>query len=543
MNQNPRLRRRRLTSARGSWLGLCGGILAAASCAPRGAVTIELGDLGPREGALCLKVFAEKQFLQPQKVEAFRRQIKLAPPDGAAPGTKLTLMLTQLDEQEQCLSQGHGCLIAETEISLPADGSAVSLQRLPQPRCPIDVVKTGHGRICALAAGQDDCDTSLNCPSECDSPRTDAGCFRQCRGYFAEPVTLRAYPDKNQVFSCWGTPPCAQPALETVSAAPGETVNVLFSELACTSSWCPMSLPEGATNNYSAIWGRDPNHVWAVGDAGTVLFWNGAVWRRDDSGVPPVALNGIWVSAAPAPLTQWIVGNQATVLQRDSLSGSWVDKTAEAKAQLGGMNDLYAVTGQTLPSGTHIAIGGISALMIYQTENAANNPWSVQKTPTLTFNGIAADSLDILAAGTMGTAYHYTASVWNKDVAASGDPSITWSSVWNQSDLSILAGAGSATGFSIRIKSAAGSWFVPPADPRIPMNTNWFGSWAADPRDLWFVGSSGTVARFDGTAAWSPVTSPDTQSVLRAIWGSTKDGLDVWVAVQGKGIWRYIEPK
>lgn len=549
MNQNSILRRRRLMGFGCQELFLLSGLLSfVAACAPNGSLTIELGNLGARDAALCLNAASDDQLLDPQLVEPFRQRIKLVPPTGAAVGSKLTIRLLQLDESGQCALQGHGCLTAESEATVAEGGGTVTLEPLAQPRCPIDVFKRGSGRVCAQEPNQAACAAALNCPIECAAPTSSGRCFRHCRGYFAEPVTVRAYPGKDQLFSCWGTPACTGTDAETLTVTPGSTVTAQFdANPLCNQGWCPALLPqEVAANTINAIWGSDQNHVWGVGDKGTVIMWNGAVWRQDnqlqnDSPIPAVRLSGIWGSADPTAQEQWIVGGKTTVLQRDALTGKWNDKTQAAQGIIGATPNLNAVTGQRGLSGTHVAMGGDGILLTYQAEDAAagKNPWYVFASPSSIFTTIASDAPDFLAAGFMGKVYRGSRTGWNIDNAASGMSSITWYSAWIHAGVSILAGSAGA----ISLKNAEGMWSPPGVAPPVKPTVFW-NVWAASPKDIWFAGNNETVERFDGTSNWTVVPFPTLPQpvAIQAIWGSTNEGLDVWVATDGGGLWRYAGP-
>jgi hypothetical protein len=41
--------------------------------------------------------------------------------------------------------------------------------------------------------------------------------------------------------------------------------------------------PIGYINDVRAMWGSDPQHLWAVGDSGLVYFWNGSVWTKQQT--------------------------------------------------------------------------------------------------------------------------------------------------------------------------------------------------------------------------------------------------------------------
>jgi hypothetical protein len=50
----------------------------------------------------------------------------------------------------------------------------------------------------------------------------------------------------------------------------------------------------GFVNQVRAMWGSDPQHLWAVGDSGIVYFWNGSVWTKQQI---PVEAQGIYFNS------------------------------------------------------------------------------------------------------------------------------------------------------------------------------------------------------------------------------------------------------
>ena len=87
----------------------------------------------------------------------------------------------------------------------------------------------------------------------------------------------------------------------TVSAKPG----------ACSADkWCWQNpLPQG--NALGDIWGSDANNVWAVGDRGAIVKWNGTAWAAQASGSASPLL-GIWGSDTN---NVWAVGAGGTILK------------------------------------------------------------------------------------------------------------------------------------------------------------------------------------------------------------------------------------
>jgi hypothetical protein len=58
------------------------------------------------------------------------------------------------------------------------------------------------------------------------------------------------------------------------------------------------------------VWGRKSNDVWAVGQNGTILHWDGTSWKSVVSGTI-YDLDGIWGSATN---DAWAVGTGETIL-------------------------------------------------------------------------------------------------------------------------------------------------------------------------------------------------------------------------------------
>lgn len=85
----------------------------------------------------------------------------------------------------------------------------------------------------------------------------------------------------------------------------------------------------------NAVWGSSANNVYAVGEVGAILHFDGSSWSPMNSGVL-VALNDVWGASASEV---FVVGNDGTILK---LSGSsW-------RAMSGGTaEDLFAVWGSS----------------------------------------------------------------------------------------------------------------------------------------------------------------------------------------------------
>jgi len=86
------------------------------------------------------------------------------------------------------------------------------------------------------------------------------------------------------------------------------------------------------------------------------------------------------------------------------------------------------------------------------------------------------------------------------------------------------AGDGWAVGFYSLLRLQNGAWTIAPGPSR-----NLYGVFGFAKNDVWAVGASGTVMRFDGVA-WNTIPS-GTSIGLRAVWGAAPN--DVWMVGEG----------
>jgi hypothetical protein len=73
-------------------------------------------------------------------------------------------------------------------------------------------------------------------------------------------------------------------------------------------AWAPAA--SGTTNDLTAIWGSSPGDVWAVGNAGTILHWNGSAW----SSVPSPTSADLHAVFGADACDLWAVGDRGAVL-------------------------------------------------------------------------------------------------------------------------------------------------------------------------------------------------------------------------------------
>ena len=209
------------------------------------------------------------------------------------------------------------------------------------------------------------------------------------------------------------------------------------------------------------IHGSSASNIFAVGDTGTILHYNGKSWSHMDSSTSST----LWSAWASPEGSAFAVGNNGTILHYNG--DSWTDMVSSTPRTLSGVwgsasNDVFAVG----DSGLVLHYDGIS--------------WSQIRTSTGQFiHGVwGTSSNDVYAVGwdkstQKGLLLHYDGTSWN------------------QIDI--------------------GDY---PALNRL---------WGSSPTDLFVVGASGTILHYNGTS-WSEMTSGSTQNI-HGIWGDSADNV------------------
>lgn len=94
--------------------------------------------------------------------------------------------------------------------------------------------------------------------------------------------------------------------------------------------WCQEITPASGID-LSSIWGTSDRSIWAVGQEGTILHWDGLRWRQQISDTS-AGLTGVW---GTSDSDVWAVGYFGTVVHWDGMS--W------QRSSSGTMKDLHGV--------------------------------------------------------------------------------------------------------------------------------------------------------------------------------------------------------
>jgi len=245
------------------------------------------------------------------------------------------------------------------------------------------------------------------------------------------------------------------------------------------------------------IWGTSTNNIYAVGDAGTILHYDGISWSGINSGIS-YYLYGICGSS---PTDVFAVGDGGTILHYDGMSWSTMSSgTSNLLESIWGSSptDVFAVG----DGGTILHYDGMSwSTMSSCTGHRLESIWG--SSPT-----------DVFAVGDYNIILHYDGISWS--TMSSGSPS-NLHDIWGNSPTDVFA-----VGENGNIYHYDGmSWSTIEVGPY-----SVDGVWGSSPTDVFAVGEVGVILRYDGIS-WSPMSSIVTSRFLRDAWGSSPS--DVFV--------------
>jgi hypothetical protein len=290
----------------------------------------------------------------------------------------------------------------------------------------------------------------------------------------------------------------------------------------CTrDGWCWESpTPQG--NDLHGVWGSGPKDVWAVGALGTVLRYDGAAWRRVESGVQ-ARLLAVWGASSTEV---WIAG-EGVVLRWD---GRRLGKAA--------------VPG---PLGTLRAIWGRGARDVWIVGDGTTLRWDGKAWARVATEGrvrlaaLAGSATEIWAGGEISSPPHRT---WEAYLARFDGT--RWATVTPPAgsqinalaiathDLLVVQGGRPALHRQSLLRARAGGgasrWERVQLQSSSVVSDVWLDKASGH---LWLAGGDGLM-RWDG-ASWLRFAAPPSQQ-LRALWGSRSE---IWAVGQHGALARW----
>ena len=230
--------------------------------------------------------------------------------------------------------------------------------------------------------------------------------------------------------------------------------------------WGRVPVPTGS--DLLAVWGASDKDIWAVGDAGVVIHWDGTLWSRVTTPVPDsAALNDIWGTSGN---NIWAVGDRGALIQFNgsawgahhlpiinNLLTVWTPSTTDG--WIGGDVGLLLRWNGTTWTGVQ---SGNSTAFVHIRGTAANKVYAAkQNHEVLTFDGSKWAKLG--AAGIHGQRLWMTADndVWVYRASSAHHLTTAWTSFSFSYDLTALWSASPTSAWAVTsqdISRYTGTW-------------------------------------------------------------------------------------
>jgi len=311
--------------------------------------------------------------------------------------------------------------------------------------------------------------------------------FSECAGTY----TLDASATSQTLFAVWGSGP------SNVFAVGESGALVRFNGTAWVTS------PSGTTSRLYGVWGSGPAEAFAAGQSGGIRRWTGSTWGPMTSNTTS-RLHAVWGSASD---DVFAVGEGGTIIHWDGdswdpmLSGT----TTVLRAIWGTASDDVFVVGE---SGVTIHWNGTtwSPLGTLPSSYGFGGLW-----------GTSSSNVIAVAYSNSAVVYRWNGTAWLDISSGAGGAAIAStqiSAVWASSPTDVfVAGLSQGTGGGLFHYNGA-TW------TQIATNVSWnlYGIWGTGPDDLTVVGTGGVVLRWRGSK-WLRM-SGGLNSLL-AVWGSS----------------------
>lgn len=316
------------------------------------------------------------------------------------------------------------------------------------------------------------------------------------------------------------------------------------------TSWT--SVTTSVSDNLFAVWGSGASDIYAVGDNGRIIRWNGTAFATQNSGLG-TALRGVFGTSSG---NVYAVGDGGSII-RSGGGGSW-----GAAVTIPGSTDALNAIGGVGPSELY-AVGNNGVVGLFNGTSWSKQTVMAPATATNLY-GVASVGGVSFAVGAAGTILALSGSTWSPVTSPTAQQ---LNAIYARSATDFWAVGSGGT----RLRFSAGSWSdASGADSNMTNLYSVYGSatgvfaggdagvllsatgtnWTAvskgsvneirsmygfSPKDIWTVGAGGVIMHYDGTS-WSSVASGTTEN-LNSIWGSSSN--DIWAVGDNRTVLRY----
>ncbi|QTA84768.1 hypothetical protein [Desulfonema magnum] len=261
------------------------------------------------------------------------------------------------------------------------------------------------------------------------------------------------------------------------------------------------SMDSGTTQYLAGVWGSSGSDVFAVGQSGTILHYDGTSWSSMDSGTSDI-LYGVWGSSGS---DVFAVGYYGEIPHYDGTSWSSMDPGTSIY-----FDDVWGSSGSDV-----FAVGAVGGGDGGTIRHYDGTSWSSMD-PGISYAlyGVWGSSgSDVFAVGDSGTILRYDGTSWSS--MDSGATQCLYG-VWGSSGSDVFAVGDGGT----ILHYDGTSW----SSMDSGTSSHLSGVWGSSGSDVFAVGYDGTIQHYDGTS-WSSMDS-GTSSRLYGVWGSS--GSDVF---------------
>ena len=310
----------------------------------------------------------------------------------------------------------------------------------------------------------------------------------------------------------------------SINMAKRVKAEVKFQPRLCQSSWCWYNpLPQG--NVLSGLWGTSASDIWAVGDFGTAMHYDGKTWTLVNSNTTK-HLNGVY---APTAGSAVVVGDTGLVTRWNGTAFS-----SESSGTVANLNSVWGSAANNL-----FAVGDGGAII----RNTGNGWTSMTSGTTSSLYRVAGSATDnVWAVGQSGTVRSYggVGAIWNT-VAAPFATMAPLADVWTSGPNDVWAVGGTTAADCAVYRRGGVMW-----KQNNTCNSAITAVWGNSPRDVWSGGAVKTVQRYLESDVSKPVSTDILSAgslqglvpTYRAAWGS-KEG-EVYLATSHGNVLRYV---
>jgi DNA-binding beta-propeller fold protein YncE len=162
------------------------------------------------------------------------------------------------------------------------------------------------------------------------------------------------------------------------------------------SAWRTMKT--NSASQLRGVWGSSSSNVYAVGSNGTILHYNGRTWRLAYGGYKPFSYIDVWGSSAS---DVFVVGDQGKIVHYDGNAWSSMDSDVSP----------WQLIGVWGSSASDVFVVGLSGKISHYD----GNTWSSMDSGTVNdlFGVWGTSATDVYAVGSYSTILHYDGSTWS----------------------------------------------------------------------------------------------------------------------------------